>query len=408
MTPAELLERMAGGVLYREAYGQGVSLSQFLEREDPSSQHQPEPDIYGRLVRLDAFGRLMKTAGIRTKSDHLAGGYADRFEAFDQNDNTRALVPEWISRQWRRVSAGGLDPATRAAVLGSSDDAVGGVARPFVDAATARFQQIAPAIPLSELVAITTPIEGDAYRAFYLTEPTAADKRFVRVGEGAEIPLVTLAGGDHTIRLFKYGRALEVTYELLRRQRIDKVALWIAKMAVQAEVDKVAYAIDILVNGDGNANTAATAYNLTTLDSSTTANNLTLKGWLSFKLKFGNPYAMSAALTQEGGALAALMLNVGSANIMPAFVPSMPYGGFRPMNPQLSDTPALGVTSDAPSGKIVGIDTRFALERVTEIGANIQEVERWATRQTQRLVMTETEGYAVMDQFATKVLNLAA
>jgi hypothetical protein len=39
-------------------------------------------------------------------------------------------------------------------------------------------------------------------------------------------------------------------------------------------------------------------------------------------------------------------------------------GWFRAINPGLADNVGLGWTSDAPSLKVVGVDTRFALERV--------------------------------------------
>ncbi|GIW06366.1 MAG: hypothetical protein KatS3mg060_1171 [Dehalococcoidia bacterium] len=394
---AELLDRMADGALYREAYSRGMNLSAFLEAEDPSDQYRDG---------LDGFQRLLKCANIIPTSDPGAGYFADRFEAFDRDDRTRALVPEFMARIWRAVKH--RRPETRA-VLTSDLEALGSVARPYVDAATPRYTQIQPAIPLAELVAITTPIDTDAYRAFYMTEPAASEKRLVRVSEAAEIPRVTLRGGDHTIRLHKYGRALEVSYEQLRRQRIDKVAWWVMRMAVQAESDKVATALDTLINGDGNAGTAATSFNLTALDAGASAGTLTVRGWLAFKMKFRNPYAVVAAFADETTALQMRLLNLGSANVPLVTVQAQSgFGGFLPINDSLSDMVRLGVTDDVPALTIVGVDTRFALERVVEIGADITEVERWATRQTQTLVMSEVEGYAVLDAAATKILNVNA
>jgi hypothetical protein len=69
-------------------------------------------------------------------------------------------------------------------------------------------------------------------------------------------------------------------------------------MAVQAEIDKVAAVIEVLVNDDGN-NNAAIVHALTGLDPSTTANLLTLKAWLAFKVKFTNPYMVTAAQARD-------------------------------------------------------------------------------------------------------------
>lgn len=382
--PQDLLRQM-GPALYRTAYGEGKSMSAWLEEQDPSQ---------GYNDGLDAFGRLLKAADIRTDPILELGVWADTFEKFFQNDQTRMLVPEWASRQWRRATSG-REMLTRS-VYTAGDNIPGGSLAPWVDAAQARAAQIQAAIPLARLVAITTPVNGDAYRAFYLTD-VAAQERMARVAETAELPRAKLTGAEHTVRLYKYGRALEISYEALRRMRLDRLSLHIQRLAVQTEVDKVATAIDVLVNGDGNVGTAATSYNLTTLDSGTTAGNPTWKAWLAFEMKFTNPYQMNAALTQEDNALKLMLLTTGTAN---QAIPSTKFSVINPGGGQVG----LGWTADAPANSIVGIDTRFALERVTEIGSDIQEIERWSTRQVQALSMSEVEGYAVFDAGATKIL----
>lgn len=389
----ELLERMSP-TMYREAYKRGMSLSAYLESQDPSE---------GYNDGLDSFSRMLKLAGIKTRSVPEAGFFADRFEAFDRSDYTRSLVPEWISRQWRRVAM-----TTNRASYTSDDNVPGSIMHPYVDAAHIRAKLLAPAIPLANLIAQTSPIDSDSYRAYYLTDDPA-NQRPVRVGEFGEVPLAKLVGGEHTITLKKYGRALEVSYETLRRMPIDKVAYHIARMAVQAETDKVAAVIDVLVNGDGNAGTAATTYNLTALDSGATAGTLTLKGWMRFKMKFASPYILDTALAQEDIALQMFLLNAGTANIPMVNIQNQTgQAAFKPINPGLGDGVALGWTSDAPANDIVGVDTRLACERVVEIGANITEVDKYVSRQSQRLVMTEVEGYCVFDQLATKVLVVNA
>lgn len=359
--------------------------------------------------RLDAYERLLMAAGIRTKSDPVAGYYASKADVFTADKASRALFVEFFARNWRKVSAGRMDTQERAVLL--SDDGVpGSWERPYAYAATARQdRQVAPAIPLSELVAMTTPIDADTYKAWYLTYDAEQLRKF-RVGESATIPLAKITGSDRTINLKKYGRAIEASYESLRRVRVDKLARFIQLMAVQSEVDKVAAAIDVLVNGDGNANTAATAYNLTTLDSGATAGTLTLKGWLAFKMKFTNPYAVTTALMQDSIALQLALLDAGSANIPLVNIPGGSGGlgtGLRPIN-RFADNVGYGWTSDAPANKIVGVDNRMALERVTEIGGEISEMERFVLEQTQVMVMTEVEGFSVMDANATKILTVNA
>jgi hypothetical protein len=399
--PAELLRQMKNGNLYREAYSQGKTLSWYLEEQDPSED-------WGEQDRtLDAFERMIKAARIVTKSDMNRGYYASKFEAFDTSEDTRALVPEFINRTWRSVT-NGHKMSTRGVIV-SSDYALNTWMNQYTDAPGIRGEQLTAAIPLSEIVARTNPIDNDAYRAFYLTDADSSPDqlRMVRISEGAEIPRVKLIGGENTIRLRKFGRALEVSYETLRRQPIDMVAFHISRMAVQAEKDRVAAALDTIVNGDGNTGTAATVVTISSLGG--VAGTLDFASWIAFKMQFDSPYFPTTVLATEGVALDLQLLNAGSANLPIATLPtSLGNMALRPINPRLADGLALGWTSDAPANKIVAFDNRMAIERVTEIGSDISEVERWTTRQTQTLTMTEVEGYAVIDPGATRILDIAS
>lgn len=395
--PAELL-RQVGPNMYREAYKRGMSLSALLEKEDPSSQYPNDG--------LDAFGRMLAAADIRVRGAAEHGIPASTWEDLNATPQLRALVPEWTSRLWRSVQKG-TQYGTRDLYL-SDDSTVGSVGNPWVDAPGARWDsQIAPAIPLSSVVATTTSISGDAYRAYYLT--TDADQAsMTRVAEGADIPRVKLESAENTVRLYKYGRALEATYEQLRRQRLDRIGMFIQYIAVMAEVDKLTDIINIMVNGDGNSN-AATSYNLTTLDSDASAGTLTLKAWLAFKMKFANPYMLTTSLATEAVALQMLLLNAGSANVPLVNIQGPAgFGSLSQINTGLRDGVDLGWTSGAPASKILGFDRRFGVEMVYEIGANINEVEQYISNQTQLLTMTETVGYALLDKNAARLLNLAA
>ena len=397
--PGDLLAQM-GSNLYHAAYQRGMSLSGLLEVEAPST---PEELKQG----LDGFTKMLQYAGIRTQSIPEIGLPASAFGEFDASDSLRALVPEFVARTWRRAQMGAFQ--TRSSAYLADDFIPGSLLNAWADQAGIRQEKrLAPAIPLSALIAQTTSIDGDAYRAFYMTD-SAAQERMGRVGEMGEVPRAYLTGGEHTIRLRKYGRSFEVSYEVLRRTPIDRIAFHLARLAIQTEIDKVAAALDVLINGDGNANTAATSYNLTTLDPLAVAGTLTLKGWLAYKMKFANPYLLTAALVQEAVALQMILLNVGSANVPLVTVQNqLGIGNFTPINTGLSDGTRLGWTADAPALKIVGFDGRLGLERITETGSNIQEVDKYISRQSQVLVMTEVEGYAILDQNAAKILDINA
>lgn len=354
---------------------------------------------------LDAFERMLEHVGIRTRSNPEQGYWASNAGMFATNAGTRALLTEFFARNWRKASH---SIAEQRAVHLSSDGIAGSWERPYADAMQPRLsQQLAPAIPLSELVSMTTAINSDTYRSYYLTVDQEK-LRMYRVGESAEIPVTKIVATDRTIRLKKYGRGLSASYEELRRMRVDKLAYFIQLMAVQSEIDKVAAVLDVLVNGDGAGGGTPTTHNLTTLDSGATAGTLTLKGWLAYKMKFAEPYTVTTALMQEAVALQLALLNTGSANVPLVAANLANLGtGAMPIN-TFADMVRYGWTSGAPSLKIVGWDNRFAVERVTEIGSEISEMERYASNQTQTIYMTEVEGYALLDVNAVKLLNVNA
>lgn len=401
--PSELLPKISE--IRRCATEAGMPTTEFLEQEDPS-------EAYGPSMGLNAFERLLMVRGIRIASIPWRGLWADPFEKFGEGETIEdrrinaELSNEWVSNVWRSVIH--RPPVGERVTFGSDDVPLNSALRPYYDAAGLRAQQIQSAIPLGEILANTTTIDRDSYRMAYLVEPTASQLRMVRVGEGADIPKTRIETREQAVYLHKYGRAIEITYEAIRRQPIDRVAMLIARIAVQADVDKLATAIDALVNGDGNGN-AAQVIPLTTLDTTTTANIMTLNAWIAFIQAFPNPYALTTILGQAAATTALMVLNVGTANTMLAQLRSqLGIGSLRPINPELGGTIAVGTTTDAPASKLIGFDRRFALEQLVEANADINETMRWIINQTETLTISEVVGFDILDATATKILNLSA
>lgn len=383
----------AGSGRYNERARQaGMTLTGWLEAQDPSG---------GYKDGLDAYERQLMVANIRTSGDDHTF-FADEMDAWSRDGNTKALFPEWLRRQWQQPRPAA---STRAPAYTAADYAEGTATRPYADDLTPRYTQLQPAVPLSELVAVTTNITGNAYRTTRFADVTA-QKRMFRVAEGAPLPRAKLSSAENTLRFGKFGRSIESTYEEVRRLRIDVMGLHIRLMQIQAEVDEVAAVIDTIVNGDGNSGTSATVYNLTTLDSTATVGTLTLRAWLAFKQKFLQPYSLTTVLVQDAVEVQLRLLNVGSANIPLVYLagPSA-LGGFTPINDRLAEGVRIGVTPDAPSLKIVGIDRRFAVERVVEIGSQITEADRFIENQTNLLTFSLNEGFGRF-QTATSVAGV--
>jgi hypothetical protein len=380
-----------GPRMYREAYNRGINVSQLCENMNPTSEIKPEDNPFG----LDAYERVVKASGLVFNPVPEIGLRASTWEECTSSNERKGLMPEFMARVWRR--AGSLDFS-------------GALVNPWYDNPEIRAKRLVPPIPLARILARSTAIDSDAYRTLYITDDFGTDAyRFKRIAEGTEIPSTTLITGEHTLRLFKFGRALRATYEQLRRQRVDRIAFIIGRMAIQAEVDKVTVVMNTIINGDGNANTSATVYNQTALDVGSSAGTLTLRAWLTFKLRFALSYMPDVLLAQEVPLMQLLTMPIATGNQTPlGLMPANAFGVIGPINDQLSGALEYGVTADAPALKMLAFQSSDTVERVTEVGGNVSEVERYINNQTQLLTISEVEGYGIVDPNAARVLNINA
>lgn len=384
------------------------TLSQMLEKLDPSINYDRQ-DQFGKM---DAFERQLYACGIRTISDHTRGMVCSKVGAFfdkGRKEGANVLFPEFINRVWRAVSNGGAMPAAglqQRFYLSSAP--VSDVLYPEFISEIVRQKQIAPTLPLSLMVAVTTPIDSGVYDAFRLTDDE--DERTMRrVAEGTEVPTAILTGSDVSIRPKKYGRQLKGTYETFRRMAIDRFALHLALLAAEAEVDKVETAIDVLVNGDGNAGTAATNTNISTIQTGWVAgDNINAEGYLRWRMLWTNPYVNNVIIATVANSVDVMFVNVGSANVVLGQLTGVfGVGGIQLVGPQAGPV-QLGWDSTAPANALLGFDNRFALEMVTEIGSEITETDKLITAQFNIIVMTENIAFAIWDTHVTRTVTLNA
>lgn len=353
---------------------------------------------------MDAFERLLYVAGIRVAPDETAGLQASSAGVFIDTESGKMLLPEFVGRNIRKVRL-----SQSRAPYASSDVIPGSAERPYADNLTPRTDlQIAPAIPLSAVVSQTTLISGQDYRSTYIKNDTA-NQRLVRVGEGAPLPKAKLVTAPNVVNMYKFGRALEITYEQMRRLRVDRLGIHVQKIAVQTEVDQVIAALDTIVNGDGNTDTAAAVTTQSSLDGAAVDNKLHFAAWQAFIKLFKSPYVLTTALMQSVVATMLETLNVGSANLlMVSLMQQSPsVAPIRAIN-QTATGINYGWIDEAPALKVVAWDKRYALERVVEIGSEIQEVMRYINTQTEEMTISMNEGYAVIDPQAAQILNIGA
>ena len=209
--------------LYNQASVQEMTFSQLLEQLAPAPAGS----------KLTAFENQLKEHGIVTQSIPEKGIIASKVEAFYRTEESKVRFPEFVATQLRES--------------------------------------------LPYLLATTTTIDGNAYRTIYCDDSDANKKavKKARVTEAADLPKSRLKTRENAVKIWKYGRAIEASYEVIRRMRIDLLSVHVRRIGEQAAQDEVVDVLDIIKNGDGNDNTAAAVLKAKTdLDPAATSGKL--------------------------------------------------------------------------------------------------------------------------------------
>lgn len=371
----------------------------------------------------DAFGRVLEHLGIVIRDSPAAGVYSTPSRNLLTGEHVtpegtkigreqgRAIAMILTERAWRRQKYG--KSANTRSLFTSEEDALGSAARPWTDAADIRDAlDREPAIALSNLIAKETAVESRDYRSIYVDETAVGTFDYMRVTEGAEIPTVNLRTGAHTIRLHKRGRAINWTYEAALDMRLDKMQMIIQKMAIDVEAGKIAQAVAVLLAGDGNGN-APTTIDLTDMDSSLTAGDPpSLRSWLRYRKAYRGAFALTTVLGNIEDIVTLEMVEVGLDSTPLAFAPASSGVGQLVSINNRRENNQIGVgdlePGIIPPGILLGFDNRWALERVSQIGATISESESFISNQTNLLTFTDVDGFAMLYSDAVKPLDLEA
>lgn len=352
--------------MFKAAEKKRMSFSQYL------SQLETEKGLnQGVAEGLDAFERQLKVRGILTKSNYEKGLRASKVEdAFYHTEDNDILFPEFVSRNVREA-----------------------IVRDTV-------------LPL--VIGQYTTIDSNSYKTIY-ADDQPEKQSLKRVTEAAELPKTKLVTRQHEVSIYKFGRAIYASYEVIRRMQIDLLALHIRRIGIQAAKDKLEDVIDVIENGDGNDNAAPTL-NLTTLDTDASSGTLTAKGWLKFLMEF-EEFPCDTAICSKDAFLQILLTDLGeytAADVL-SLLSQGATKGVTLNAPQLP-TGSVNIlwNSNVSGTKVLGLNKQYAIEQVTEAGSDIQEADRFITNQTQVLTVSENSGYSKIFQEATKTLDIDA
>lgn len=395
-----------GQPLLRACRTERLSLSAKLEELDPSDQYAADSD----LRKLTAFERQLVRFNIRTRTDRLTlqpastlGEFYEpiqtkpdgtRFFASDQPQSW-VLYPEFINRQMRIIPL--------------------------------------PEDVLGSLVAQVTPVDTDLYKTIYLndniqTAPGQQQRQLVRVGEGAEIPRVTIGSFENGIQLNKYGIALAGTYETYRRLRVDLFTIFLARIAMQIKLDLATWALNVIQLGDGNGN-AAPNYNASSLDAaaptlnitatdfvtsqtSTITKGLTYKAWLLFRATL-YPLHMNVVAGRLNELLQVLTLQFPNVDPL-TLLALLQQPDQRVQTGKLSmrvnlfnQDVELVYHPWAPGGVLLGLDKRFAIEQLIENNSALTETDKDIRSQLNEIVISQVVGFGKFLTLASSQLTFA-
>ena len=328
--------------MYRES---GKSFAQVLESLDPSENYTGTA-----LEGTDAFQRQLKRFDI-----HARGAYSDPVEKFFRTAESSVLFPEYIARAVKQ---------------GMEENDV-----------------------LPKIVATTTTIDAMDYRSVF-SAASEDDKKLMQVAEGASIPATEIRSKSNLVKLNKRGRMLVASYEAIRFQKLDLFAVTLRQIGAYIQKMHLQDAVDVLVNGDGN-NNAAETLTIGTSPLSGTKGTLTYAQLVEFWSQF-EPYTMNALLA-SGDAMVKMLKLTELQNPLTGLNFQGTGKLSAPMGAELLRAACV------PSGKLIGLDRRYALEMV-QAGEVSVEYDKLIDRQLERAAITSISGFGKIMPEAAKVL----
>lgn len=247
-----------------------------------------------------------------------------------------------------------------------------------------------------QLAAAEIRITSHVAEKITLTD-TAGDRTLKWIGEGADLPRTKIGRAEGSVTLYKYGRLLEVSYEVARLMHLDILGLFLQRMGMQIGIDQTDDAIETLIAGDGTAGSAV-------VDTDAEVSGvLDYDELVRLRLAFPIGYEMTDAVTND--ALWRTILN------MPEF--KDPLAGFSFQRDGMLPTP-MGArwhrwTSTGSAAfstdRILAVDNRGALALFRE-ETLLEESDRLIDKQLERRSMSEWIGFMKLDASATQCLDV--
>ncbi len=314
----------------------GKDFTRVLEELDPSENYKGTD-----LENLDAYQRQLKRFDIK-----VSGPECDKVEKFFSTTDSAVLFPEFLSRAIKQgLMACNIIPSITAA---------------------------------------NTIIDGIDYRAITSTTAVASNDDGT---EGNSLRAVSVRTNSSLVSLKKYGRYFNSSYEAMRFQNLDVIAVIFKQIGMDIANEQITDAITALLSSGLSAATEI---------SSATAGTLTYGDLLSLwsGLAPYQPNVMIASgttikdilgLTAMQDAEAGLSFH-GTGKI------ATPLGAQLILNSSVTDS------------KIIGLDKNFALQMI-QSGNVMVEYDKVIEKQLEKAAISITAGFSRLFKDAVKVLD---
>lgn len=318
----------------------GKSFTRVLEELDPSENYKGT-----NLEGLDAYQRQLKRFNIR-----VSGPECDKVEKFFCTPDSAVLFPEFISRAIKK----GLEAF-----------------------------DILPSITAAQTV-----IDGIDYRS--ITATTEALGNDNTGAEGKSLRAVNVCTNNSLVSLKKYGRLFSSTYESLRFQNLDVLALVFKQIGMDLAAEQISDAVSVLVSAG-----ASEASKVTAATPGTLAYGDLLSLWSDMSPYQPNVMIAKAATIED--ILALTPMQDANAGL-----------NFHGTGSVVTPIGAKLVISEAVSAtNIVAIDKNFALQMIQSGDVKV-EYDKVIEKQLDRAAVSVTVGFSRILKDAVRVLDYTA
>jgi len=244
---------------------------------------------------------------------------------------------------------------------------------------------------LERLVMTSIPVNSHTATHLKMTE-TDADTTMSEGGEGTTFVQMVIKEAERTVKLKKFGGELMWTYEVMRLQRLNVLALSIQRIGQRYNQLQTDYALSVLIDGDGAGDGAIT-------DSAATTTGTPVYGDLvNAEFVFPQGYEPDTIVAPKE-VIKKLYTMAEYKDPLAGILHQTTGNTVNPLGMDLVRWDSTGRVSTYAATNAVMLDSDLALVQYTE-GGIITETERIIRAQWERAVTTQWVGYAVWDRSA--------